>query len=54
MIYISLGIAISIFALIFLIYGIKHHDREMLMGSIPVLAVGIFVAVISTILFLAR
>ncbi|MBI2484689.1 hypothetical protein HYW18_00870 [Candidatus Uhrbacteria bacterium] len=51
MIYMSIGVAITIFATIFLVYGVKHHDREVLMGSIPVLAVGIFVVILSYVVF---
>jgi len=51
MIYMSIGVAITIFAAIFLVYGLKHHDREVLMGSIPVLGVGVFLVVLSYIVF---
>ncbi|MDA1038313.1 MAG: hypothetical protein O2877_01330 [bacterium] len=49
MIYVSIGIAISVFGAIFLFIGIKQRWREMINGSIAITAVGIFIFIVSLV-----
>jgi hypothetical protein len=52
MIYISFGIAITIFGIVFLIIGAKRKWREIVNGALTLTLIGIFIFVVAVVAFL--
>jgi len=53
MVYISLGLVLTICGFIFLIVGVKKHWREIINGSVVLLAVGLFMFIAAIVAFLS-
>lgn len=49
MIYVSLGLTVMLFGVIFLVYGIRRRWREMMSGAVVITLVGLFLLIGSLI-----
>ena len=53
MIYISLGLSITIFGIVFLVLGLKRKWREITNGAVTLTAVGVFIFIAAIIAYVS-